>query len=209
MPEPSLAFRGLRRGFGRLRVLEGVSGAVERGQVLLVTGANGAGKSTLLRCLAGLLAPEAGTVELREGPEPLDPASRRRRVGYLAPDLAFYAELTAAENLRFYCKLRRLPTGLAAPLLDRVGVPADRLGGALSSGMRQRLRWAWALLGRPAALLLDEPFQNLDDEGVELARALVAEHLQVGPAVVASPSPLELPGVAARLDLPPREASGA
>jgi ABC-type multidrug transport system ATPase subunit len=206
MPEPALGFRGLRRGFGPLRVLDAASGAVERGQVLLVTGANGAGKSTLLRCLAGLLAPEAGVIELREGGAKLEPAARRRRVGYLAPDLAFYAELTAAENLRFYCRLRRLPTELAAPLLDRVGVPADRLGGALSSGMRQRLRWAWALLGRPAALLLDEPFQNLDGEGVEMARALLAEHLAIGPAVVATPSPLELPGVAARLELPLREA---
>jgi ABC-type multidrug transport system ATPase subunit len=206
MPEPALAFRGLRRGFGPLRVLDGASGAVERGQVLLVTGGNGAGKSTLLRCLAGLLAPEAGVIELREGAATLEPAARRRRVGYLAPDLAFYAELTAAENLRFYCKLRRVPTELAADLLERVGVPADRLGGALSSGMRQRLRWAWALLGRPAALLLDEPFQNLDGEGVELARALLAEHLAAGPAVVASPAPLDLPGVAARLELPPMEA---
>jgi heme exporter protein A len=191
-PATSLRFTDLRRGFGRLEVLDGVSAAVATGQALVVTGRNGSGKSTLLRCLAGLLAPESGTIEYAEGAAPLDAGERRRRVGYVAPDLALYEELTTAENLLFFARLRRVPPARGGELLTRVGLPGDRLVGALSSGMRQRLRWAWALLHRPALLLLDEPFQNLDEPGEATARELLAEHLADGLAVVASPTPLQL-----------------
>ena len=201
MPSARLRFDGLRRRFGRLSVLQGVSGEVETGGVLLVTGPNGAGKSTLLRCLAALVAPEEGTVEHLEEGVALSAPERRRRVGLVAPDLSFYEELTALENLHFFCRVRGLSPARAAELLARVGLPPERLAGALSSGMRQRLRWAWALLHRPRVLLLDEPFQNLDAPGEAAARELLDEHLAGGLAVVASPGPLEVPRVASRLDL--------
>jgi heme exporter protein A len=197
-----LRFDGIRRRFGKLAVLTGVSGAVESGGVLLVTGPNGSGKSTLLRCLAGLMAPEAGAVEHVEEGKTLDAAERRRRVGLVAPDLAFYEELSARENLLFFARLRGIAAARAEELLARVGLPGERLSGALSSGMRQRLRWAWALLHRPRVLLLDEPFQNLDSPGETAARGLLAEHLAAGGlAVVASPGAIEIPAVASRLEL--------
>lgn len=190
-----LRFSGLRRRFGRLRVLDGVSGATGSGEVLVVTGANGSGKSTLLRCLAGLLAPDAGEVEHREdGGEPLAAAERRLRVGYVAPDLALYEELTAIENLDFFARLRRVPAARGGELLDRLSLPHDRRAGALSSGMRQKLRWAWALLHRPRLLLLDEPFQNLDAAGEATVRTLLAEHLAAGgAAVLAQPVDVTVP----------------
>lgn len=199
----TLRFDDVRRRFGRLAVLNGVSGAVEPGGMLLVTGPNGSGKSTLLRCLSGLLAPDSGTIELSEGGTPLDVAERRRRVGVLSPDLAFYAELTVAENLDFFARLRRVSAERGFAVLRRLGLPTDRQAGALSSGMRQRLRWAWALLHSPRLLLLDEPFQNFDAPGERVARELLAEHLADGGlAVVANPSALDLDHhVAERLDL--------
>lgn len=201
-PPPRLRFRDLHRRFGRLRVLSGVSGAAAAGEVLLITGANGSGKSTLLRCLAGLLAADRGEIEMEVGGRALEPAERRRAAGYLAPDLAFYEPLTAAENLDFFARLRRLDDpGRGERLLDRVGLPHDRPAGALSSGMTQRLRWAWALLHRPPVLLLDEPFQNLDEPGRRVAAELLAEHLERGPAVVANPSALDLPGAVHRVEL--------
>ena len=239
-PMPTaLSFDGLRRRFGRLAVLGGVSGRVAAGEALLVTGRNGAGKSTLLRCLAGLLLPDSGTIDYREdgvpgapptrgargdvsgaggsgtanATAPMDAASRRRRVGLVAPDLAFYGELTVAENLAFFSRLRGLPRGRGDELLRRLELPPDRPAAALSSGMRQRLRWAWALLHSPRLLLLDEPFQNLDAAGVAVTRRLLEEHLAgdsgaagtklvaPGLAVVANPVPLEIAGVAACLDL--------
>lgn len=201
MPEASLRFTDIRRGFGRVKVLNGISGAVEAGELLLVSGANGSGKSTLLRCLAGLLGPEKGSIEYREGETSYETAERRQRVGYVAPDLAFYEELTTYENLLFFARLRGVPAARASELLERVGLPFDRMAGALSSGMRQRLRWAFALLGSPRLLLLDEPFQNFDAPGEALAQQLLEEHLTTGLAVVASPSHIELPHVERRVDL--------
>jgi len=207
---PALSFTEVRRRFGRLAVLGGVSASVAAGEALLVTGRNGAGKSTLLRCLAGLLAPDSGTIDYREdGGPPLDAAGRRRRVGLVAPDVAFYGELTVAENLAFFARLRGLGRERGDELRRRLELPPDRPAAALSSGMRQRLRWAWALLHRPLLLLLDEPFQNLDAAGAAIARGLLAEHLAPGAgpgeapglAVVANPVPLEIPRVAASLDL--------
>ncbi|HVG06961.1 MAG TPA: heme ABC exporter ATP-binding protein CcmA [Thermoanaerobaculia bacterium] len=197
-----LRFQNLRRRFGRLSVLEGVSGEVAPGQALLVTGPNGSGKSTLLRCLAGLLLPEKGTIEYREDEKVLETEERRRRVGYVAPDLALYSELTVAENLEFFARIRRTSPAWGFEVLERLGLPTDRMGGALSSGMRQRLRWAWALLHRPRLLLLDEPFQNLDAAGEQGTRELLIEHLDLGGlAVVANPVSLEIDRFAGHLDL--------
>lgn len=200
-PHVSLHFRGLYRGFGRLRVLESVSGGAEHGGLLLVSGSNGCGKSTLLRCLAGLMAPQAGEIDCRIDGRRIDVAERRRAVGFVSPDLELYPELTTAENLDFFCRLRGIDPGRGAELLDLVGLPHDRAAGALSSGMRQRLRWIWALLHRPPILLLDEPFQNLDAAGRADVLGLLREHLETGLAVIANPDRLDLPDVASHLDL--------
>jgi heme exporter protein A len=204
MPTAVLRFDSLRRRFGRLAVLRGVSASVESGQLLLVTGPNGSGKSTLLRCLAGLLAPDAGTIDYQEDGQARDARERRLRIGYVAPDLALYAELSVAENLAFFSRLRGIPAERGTELLGRLGLPPGRLAGALSSGMRQRLRWAWALLHRPVVLLLDEPFQNLDAAGESAVRSLLDEHLQPGGgglAIVANPCTLDLPQGAGHLEL--------
>jgi heme exporter protein A len=193
---PRLHFENVRRRFGRLSVLQGVSGTVEPGGLLLVTGPNGSGKSTLLRCLAGLLLPDSGTIRYwendGENDSDLDVSERRRRVGVVAPDLAFYSELTVAENLAFFARLRRVSPEGSLGVLRRMELPLDRMAGALSSGMRQRLRWAWALLHSPRLLLLDEPFQNFDSPGERVARELLGEHLAGGGlAVVANPFHLD------------------
>ena len=200
-PRAELSCRGLRRNFGRLRVLRGVDVNVESGELLLVSGPNGSGKSTLLKCLAGLMAPSAGKVECRLDGESLETEERRRAIGFVSPDLAFYPELTTRENLDFFSRLRGVSPGRGGELLDRVGLPQDRAAGALSSGMTQRLRWSWALLHEPRILLLDEPFQNLDEPGRDCVSALLREHLATGLAVVANPDLLDLPDVASHLDL--------
>ncbi len=197
----SLSFQGLYRNFGRLAVLRDISGSVSAGEILLVTGANGSGKSTLLKCLAGLLAPDLGSIKYWEVGQEFTTAERRLRLGYAAPDLSFYDELTAEENLDFFARMRRCPTQRPRELLDRVDLPGGRMGHALSSGMRQRLRWCWALLHRPRLLLLDEPFQNLDEPGCRAATQLLEEHLANGAAVVANPGALDLPYVTRHLNL--------
>jgi ABC-type multidrug transport system ATPase subunit len=202
MAATALSFTGLSRRFGPLRVLRDAAGAVEAGGVLSVRGPNGCGKSTLLRCLAGLLRPDRGTVEASEDGRALDVDRRRARVGYVAPDVAFYDELTGDENLALFARLRGVDPARGKALLDRLGLAGERPFHAMSSGMRQRLRWAFALLHEPTILLLDEPFQNFDAEGEAAARALLAERLAAGAlAVVASPAHVELPRVTSELRL--------
>jgi ABC-type multidrug transport system ATPase subunit len=185
VPAARLAFSGVKRRFGRLAVLAGVDGEARSGGVLAVRGANGSGKSTLLRCLAGLLAVDRGEIAAEEDGTSLDTAGRRRRVGFLAPDLSLYDELSVAENLELFARLRGVPARAGLEITRRFGLPEGRPWRALSSGMRQRLRWAFALLHEPRLLLLDEPFQNLDD----------------GLAVAASPVALPLPRVTGELQL--------
>ena len=196
VPSNSLEFRDLARRFGALRVFSGLTGRVEAGAVLAVRGANGSGKSTLLRCLAGLLRPQRGAIVAREAGRELDGAGRRARVGYVAPDVAFYDELSATENLDFFARLRGISNEAGRALARRLALPDGRPFHALSSGMKQRLRWAFALQHEPLLLLFDEPFQNLDEAGERTARELLGERLAAGAlALVASPGPLDLPAL--------------
>ena len=176
----ALEARGLAHRFGPGRGLEPVSFALAGPGVAAVVGPNGVGKSTLLRIVAGLLRPSRGDCELRWNGRAVPPPERRDAVGLAAPDLQFYEELTAGENLAFAAEARGLddPRGRVSESLERVGL-AGRAGdraGTLSSGMRQRLRLAFAILHRPAVLLLDEPGSHLDEEGRVLVAQLVDEH---------------------------------
>lgn len=202
MSAAQLAFHGVARRFGAVRALAPASGEVEGGALLVVRGSNGCGKSTLLRCLAGLLRPDRGTIAATVGGRSLDAAERRSAVGYLAPDLALYDELSGQENLELFARLRGLPRESGLAIARRLGLAVERPWQAMSSGMRQRLRWAFALQADPKLLLLDEPFQNFDPEGEERARALLDERLAAGAlAVVASPGPIALSQVSGELRL--------
>src|SRR5262245_1475717 len=103
-----LALEAVTRHFGRRVVFENLNAAVGVGETLVVAGANGSGKSTLLKIIAGLLSPSAGEVRWTLDGKLLDPDARRRALGYVAPDLTLYAELTGVENLLFFGRLRGL-----------------------------------------------------------------------------------------------------
>lgn len=180
----TLACESVSHSFGSRLVLTDVSLRVGSGQVFAVGGPNGSGKSTLLRIAAGLLSPSGGTVRVYYDGRPVAAAERRRRLGYVAPDLALYGELSAAENLAFFGKLRgkALDRDDMKQMLSLVGLRGrgrDLVSG-YSSGMRQRLKLAVALLNEPAFLLLDEPTANLDEAGAEMVHNIVRRQREQG-----------------------------
>ncbi|MFB6249082.1 MAG: heme ABC exporter ATP-binding protein CcmA [Salinibacter sp.] len=184
----SLAADAVGHRYGSLLLFRRLSFEMGGGDSLAVTGANGAGKSTLLRILAGVLAPKAGRVRLTIEGEAVSPEAHPRRVGLVAPALGLYDPLSARENLAFLARARRLSGAgrRVAATLDRVGLAdrADDPVATFSSGMRQRVKYAAALLADPPLLLLDEPAANLDAAGRDTVEAVVAEQRGRGGMVV-------------------------
>ena len=161
--------------------------------LVAVTGRNGSGKTTLLKILASLARPSAGSVSVRRGEQELSGDERRRAVGWSGPDLAFYEDFSAVENLAFLSRAGGRPAAGKdlTRRLEAVGLSgsANRTVGAFSTGMKQRLRIAFALLFDPPLLLLDEPMSNLDSEGREIVEAVVEKQRRGGIVFVASNEP--------------------
>ncbi|AEN73393.1 heme exporter protein CcmA [Rhodothermus marinus SG0.5JP17-172] len=178
----------LGKRFGYRRLFAGLSFTLAAGETLAVTGPNGSGKSTLLRMLAGVLRPSEGAVRLQVDGRQVEPADRPFYVGLAAPYLQLYDGFTARENLTFIARARGLydERRLVESWLERVQLRAfaDEPVAIFSSGMRQRLRLAAALLADPPLWLLDEPRSNLDEAGRRLVEALLEEACAKGRLVV-------------------------
>jgi len=155
------------KSFAGARVLDGVDLGVKRGEFVSLLGPSGCGKPTLLRIVAGLLAPDAGTVRL-DGEDITARPPHRRDVGVVFQNYALFPHLTVAENVAFGLAARRAPRerirATVARFLDLVHMQdfADRSVRALSGGQQQRVAVARALAVGPKLLLLDEPFSALD-----------------------------------------------
>ena len=191
-----LELNDIAAGYGLRQVLAGLTLTLRGGETLVVAGANGSGKSTLLRLICGLQRPTAGTITYIVGDRRARPEEARDLVGWVAPDLQLYRELTALENLEFFAQvrgLRRTRAELEA-LLEGIGLGGrgDDLLAAYSSGMAQRLRYAYALLHRPPVLLLDEPTVTLDERGAALVEQVVAAQRERGITIIATNDPREL-----------------
>ncbi len=181
--------------YGARRVIAHLSLRLERGSVMVITGQNGSGKSSLLRVFAGLQRPSSGHVHYIANGQNSLPADARQDIGWMAPDLMLYRELSACENLRFYADVRGLTLRDSAlmALLDRVGLHGrgDDIVATYSSGMTHRLRYAYALLHRPSVLLLDEPSVMLDERGHTLLAEVVDAQRAAGITIIATNDPRE------------------
>lgn len=185
---PQLDVDGVGHRFGRLVLFRRLSFTLADGCSLAVTGANGSGKSTLLRILAGVLTPTAGTVTLTVNGHPVPREERPLCTGLVAPYFNVYDGLTARENLEFLAEARQLSRAAIRieAALDRVGLSGriDDLVGTYSSGMKQRVKYAAALLAQPPLLLLDEPSANLDTAGLEMVEVVMQEQREAGGLLV-------------------------
>ncbi len=187
MAPVSLRADGLQKVFNRRKIFSGIEFSVQGGDALSVTGRNGAGKSTLMKIIAGVLAPTKGTLALEVGGEKISDAERHRYLGFVSPYLQLYDEFSGVENLELFCEVRGVEADIHG-LLQRVNLQARKndLLRTYSSGMRQRLKYAFALLHQPPVLLLDEPTSNLDDEGKATVRAIIEEQRRHGLVIVAT-----------------------
>jgi ABC-2 type transport system ATP-binding protein len=177
-------------------VLDGLDLELERSCVTWLGGRNGAGKTTLLRVAAGLIEAEGGTVRLAGLDPNRDRRAFQRRLGYLpAGNGGLYARLSVTRNLEFWGGMGLLRRAELAPAIEQAlerfgivdlrGYRVDRL----SMGQRQRVRLAATLLHDPEVVLLDEPHTSLDDEGLAMLAAVLAELREHGASIIwCSPS---------------------
>ncbi|WP_431679434.1 ATP-binding cassette domain-containing protein [Kitasatospora sp. KL5] len=178
---------GLRKRFGKTQALDGMTFTVRPGRVTGFVGPNGAGKSTTMRVVLGLDTPDAGHA-LVGGRSYRSLRSPLTRLGSLLDAGALQPSRTARNHLLWLAHSQGLPARRVDQVLEQAGLAgaARRRAGGFSLGMRQRLGIAAALLGDPPALMLDEPFNGLDPEGIRWIRGLLTSLAAEGRAVLVS-----------------------
>jgi heme exporter protein A len=163
--------QNIDKNFGDRRILQNINFSIESGQSAALIGPNGSGKTTLVKIICGLLRPSRGKVEYTENNELINSLTVYKKIGLVSPYLELYEELTARENLNFFGRIKKVPN-----LNDRIDDLMNRLNlngreddpvKTFSSGMRQRLKYVFALLAMPEVLVLDEPTSNLDIDGID------------------------------------------
>jgi ABC-2 type transport system ATP-binding protein len=196
MANPVLRLEELRKSYGETVALDGVSFAVEEGQMFGFVGPNGAGKTTLMRIVLGVLAADSGAVLWRGS---AIGAEERRRIGYMPEERGLYPKMRVREQLVYMARLHGVAAAEADAAadrwLERLGIAerAEDAVEALSLGNQQRVQLGVALVHEPELLVLDEPFSGLDPDGVDaLSGALVDEIRARRVPVVFSSHQLEL-----------------
>jgi ABC-type multidrug transport system ATPase subunit len=187
----TLRIEDVSKRFTRKLIFEPVTAEVNAGEIVAITGKNGAGKSTLLKIISQTLPSSKGTCDWYSNSQKLDADEIRMRMGYVAPYLELYGELTAVEHLQFIARLhgKTLDKSAATMMLEETGLPTqalstDRPLRAFSSGMRQRVKLAMATCLKPDVLLLDEATSNLDEGGIQLVTDVVRSAADRGAIVI-------------------------
>ena len=178
MAEYVLVTRALTKRYGAAAAVDGVDLAVEKGQIYGLVGRNGAGKTTIIRMLTAQTVPTTGEIELFGQATEKGLATARARTGAMVETPSFYPYLTARENLEYYRRQRGIPGAQCVDrALEQVGLhdAGKKKFKQFSLGMKQRLGLALALMNHPDLLLLDEPINGLDPEGIVEFRNILLE----------------------------------
>lgn len=167
-----LRAENLQKNFDRLCIFEQLSFELRLGESLAIQGANGSGKSTLMRLLAGVATPTRGTIAYLRNGQLLEKTERIRYIGFVAPYLQFYDDLTGLENVLFSLRAKGITPDIhqVELLFEHFAIAAScrKLVRTYSSGMTQRLRFVHAFAAAPVVYLLDEPTTTLDRSGISL-----------------------------------------
>ncbi len=201
---PVLKVTALKKSFGPVVIVDGFNLEVHAGEAVALTGRNGAGKSTILRCLVGADRPDSGTVEVNGIAVNETNPQVRRDVATVIDDLDFFPDLSVVEHLDLLARAHGIvdaENAVDEVLREVQLVPqSGQLPATLSSGQRRRLALATAFVRPRSLLILDEPEQRLDTEGVEwLAARLQAERARGLAIVMASHEPALVEAVASRV----------
>ncbi len=173
-----LITKNLRKKYGRFEALKGLTMHIPKGAIYGLVGKNGAGKTTLIRLVCGLQRPSGGGFEIfGVGNDTKGIGVVRRRMGAVVETPSIHPDLTATENLKKQCEVLGIGSSDVSDLLELVGLSdtGGKKTGKFSLGMRQRLGIAMALCGKPDFLILDEPTNGLDPQGIVDMRNLILQ----------------------------------
>jgi heme exporter protein A len=187
----TLALRSISKEFNRRSIFRDVTFSLGSGDSLAITGRNGSGKSTLVKILCGVLSPTRGSIEYVLDGKLIEGEDVRNHIGLVSPYLQLYDEFSGLENLELLSAIRSdhtLETGRIDEVLNDVGLWERRKDflRTYSSGMKQRLKYAFAVVHRPDILILDEPTSNLDKDGIEMVLRRVTEQRKSAILIVAT-----------------------
>jgi ABC-2 type transport system ATP-binding protein len=193
----AVVIKNLSKSYGDVEAVKDISFTVSRGEIFGLLGPNGAGKTTTIRCLCTLAKPDRGTIEVGGINAVDNPKTARRRLGYVAQEVALDKVLTGRELLQLQAALYHLPKSAIAPRIDRLiqvlGLQdyADKKTGTYSGGIRKRLDLAAGLLHQPEVLVLDEPTVGLDIESRQVVWQFLRQLRDAGTTVLITSHYLE------------------
>lgn len=190
MPTISFTTSLIAKTFNRRKIFSEISFSLNESNSLAIIGKNGSGKSTLLKILAGVLSPTRGEMEMEIDGKVIKHENYFTQIGLVSPYLQLYDEFSGLENLSIFSNVRGIDAtnDSLEKLLLRLNIWERRYDFVrnYSSGMKQRLKYAFALLHKPPILLLDEPTSNLDAEGIDTVYEIIGEQKRNGILIIAT-----------------------
>ncbi len=187
---------GLTKLYGEFVAVNELSFAVQPGEVMGLVGPNGAGKTTTLRCLAGIIPPTRGAVQVDGHDLALDPIAAKKQIGFFTDEPRLFDYLTVWQHLNFVARIYNVANfeQIGRPLLEEFEIAdkADKLPGELSRGMKQKLAIACGLLHSPRVMYFDEPLTGLDPYGIRRMKDSILKRASDGAAIIISSHLLHL-----------------
>jgi len=184
----TIEVNGLTKTYNHVAAVDNVSFTVEKGEIFGFLGPNGAGKTTTIKAMLDLIHADTGVITINGIDVKTHGKEAKKYVGYMPEKVAFYDNLTALQNLRFYAEIKHASTEECSRLIEEFGLgdTGKKRVGKYSKGMVQRLGMARAILRSPPILILDEPSGGLDPRGVVLIRDKILEMKKKGTTICVS-----------------------